>query len=107
MALSWADLEQRVRKLSHEYRDRGDRVYSVVCDCGVLLGTTKVGRHRGKKKDVGHAVLKQIPRQLKVDTAVWQDIVACTSDRSSYIRARGHGRCIATMNTPPRAVTTS
>lgn len=96
MTLSWADLEKRVRKLSTIYRDSGDRIYMIECECGDLLGTTKVGRHRGSKKDVGDPVLKQIPRQLKIDGPLWRDIVGCTKSRDEYIVARGHASCLAT-----------
>lgn len=94
MALSWAELEDRIRKLTRDYRDRGDRIYSVSCECGMLLGVTKVGRHQGSKKDVGPSVVGLIPRQLKIDAGTWRDIVGCTKSRSDYIRARGHAGCV-------------
>ena len=93
MALSWTELEDRIRKLTTDYRDRGDRIYSVTCTCGTLLGTTKVGRHRGARKEVGQAVLKQIPRQLKIDGPLWREIVGCTKARREYVVARGHIEC--------------
>lgn len=95
MGLTWQELEKRIRKLTSNYRDTGDRIYSVDCECGTLLGTTKVGRHRGKGKDVGHPVLRQIPRQLKIDGDLWDEIVACTKSRADYIAARGHSACLA------------
>lgn len=94
MTLTWVQLDSRVRKLTSTYRDRGDRFYTVVCECGTLLGTTKLGRHQGTKKDVGQPILKQIPRQLKIDNDVWRDIVGCTKSRNDYLRARGHEGCI-------------
>lgn len=95
MGLSWADLEERVRKLSTEFRDSGDRIYKVRCPyCRTVLGMTKVGRHRGAKKEVGFAVLKQIPRQLKVDGNTWRDIAGCTKSLREYLEARGHESCI-------------
>ena len=95
MGLTWIDLEQRIRKLTTDYRDSGDRIYKVTCRCGVVLGTTKVGRHRGKKKDVGFPVLKQIPVQLKIDGPLWRDIAACSKALREYIVARGHEDCLA------------
>lgn len=92
--MTWADLEVRIRKLTDIYRDSGDRIYSVECDCGELLGRTKVGRHKGKNKDVGFGVLALIPRQLKVEPDVWHDIAACTKSRPDYIAARGHAGCL-------------
>lgn len=94
MGLTWRELEKRVRKLTTTYRDTGDRIYSVTCECGTLLGTTKVGRHRGKHKDVGFPVLRQIPRQLKIESELWDDIVECTKSREDYIAARGHVECL-------------
>lgn len=94
MGLTWADLEQRIRKLTREYRDSGDRIYLVECECGTVLGTTKVGRHQGRSKDVGHPVLKLIPRQLKIEPDLWREIAACTKSRADYIRARGHSDCL-------------
>jgi hypothetical protein len=95
VALTWADLEERVQKLTRDFRDSGDRIYSVTCVCGVLLGTTKVGRHRGKQKGVGQPILKQIPRQLKIEGPLWRDIVACSKARGEYIVARGHAGCLS------------
>jgi hypothetical protein len=95
VALSWADLEERVRKLTDIYRDSGDRIYSVVCYCGTLLATTKVGLHRGTKKDVGWPILKQIPRQLHVSGRFWRDVVRCTHGRDDYLEERGHGDCVS------------
>lgn len=94
MALTWIELEERIRKLTKIYRDTGDRFYTVECDCGELLGATKVGRHRGAKKNVGSPVLSVIPRQLKINNALWRDIVGCTKSRPDYLAARGHAGCI-------------
>lgn len=94
MGLTWIELERRVRKLTKEYRDTGDRIYTVVCRCGMVLGTTKVGRHRGQKKDVGQPVMKQIPRQLKIDGPLWREIAGCSQGRPEYIAARGHEGCL-------------
>ncbi len=94
MTLTWAELEKRVRKLTSTYRDSGDRIYTIECECGDLLGVTKVGRHRGTKKDVGDTVLKQIPRQLKIEGPLWRQIVGCTKSRPDYIAARGHASCL-------------
>jgi hypothetical protein len=94
VALTWLELEQRVRKLTSTYRDTGDRIYTVECGCGILLGATKVGRHRGHNKEVGHPVLRQIPRQLKIDGDLWRDIVGCTKSRPDYLIARGHASCV-------------
>ena len=98
MALSWADLEERVRKLTKVYRDSGDRIYSVVCYCGTLLATTKVGLHRGSKKEVGWPVLKQFPRQLHVAGRFWREVVDCTAGRDEYLAERGHAACVPGSN---------
>ena len=100
MGLTWIDLEERVRKLTAEYRDSGDRIYKVRCHCGLVLGTTKVGRHRGRKKEVGYPILKQIPIQLKIGGDLWREIVGCSKSLPEYIVARGHEACLTVAESP-------
>jgi hypothetical protein len=90
VVLTWRELEDRLRKLTHDYRDSGDRIYTVTCSCGTVLALTKVGRHRGSQKEVGAPVFSAVARQLKIQQPFWRAVVDCTKARTEYLAERGH-----------------
>ena len=83
--MTFDEIARAVRKLDPEERPTGDLQLLVKCRCGTLLGRTKVSQKRGGHKDAGPDIVAQIPRQLKIERPLWNDIASCTKGRADYV----------------------
>ncbi|MEP7360731.1 MAG: hypothetical protein ABI744_04040 [Chloroflexota bacterium] len=87
--MKFLELEGTVRrKLDAAARESGDRILSVHCACGVLLGKTKVSRKPNEQ--IGPGIAARIPQQLGITKQLWVDIYSCHKGRAEYIAAHGH-----------------
>lgn len=87
--MKFKDVERIVaQKLRAIASEKGDRMLRIYCDCGSLLGKTKVSRK--PREQIGHAIASAIPTQLGIDRYLWTDICGCTKGWLEYQAAVGH-----------------
>jgi hypothetical protein len=87
--VKFAEVERTVvRKLHAQVAESGDRMLRIYCDCGKLLGKTKVSRKPSEQ--IGPTIAGAIPTQLGIDRTLWAEIFGCTKGWLEYQAAHPH-----------------
>lgn len=83
------DADAGVKKLLPISRTTGDRQFRFVCDCGTVLGWTKMSRKLGTK-NLGANLESLMARQMGITSKLWRDIAGCKKGLDEFLKAQGH-----------------
>ena len=87
------DARRGIGKLRPEAVMSKDEQFTVTCDCGTIVGSTKLSNPGHTRSDLDDSLQARICTQLHVRKAFWVDLVGCTKSRPEYLEEVGHGSC--------------